>query len=944
MTFAPGVPSAIRSCSEVVRYEPIGKTLGAARVSPNLLDYDAARRAFSWDDERAALVNGPDGGLNIADACVDRHARGARRDHLAIRWLGRHGDVVDLSYAELSVRTSAFAEVLDELDVGRGGRVFVLLGRAVELYVAVIGTLKHGSVACTLFSAFGPEPIRQRMSIGDADVLVTTEALYRRKVAPIRDALPTLRHVLVTGADAEPPPGTIRLDELMAAKPGRRACAPTAAEDMALLHFTSGTTGTPKGAVHVHDAVVAHAVTGKLALDFHDTDVFWCTADPGWVTGTSYGIIAPLVNGITSIVDEGEFDAERWYGILQSQHVNVWYTAPTAVRMMMKAGAEAPRGYDLSALRFIASVGEPLNPEAVCWGERAFGLPIHDNWWQTETGGIMIANFAATEIRPGSMGRPLPGVEAAILRRDEHGEVVVHDDVAVVVDDALAEGELALRPGWPSMFRGYLHDDARYQECFVGGWYRSGDLAMRDADGYYWFVGRADDVIKSAGHLIGPFEVESALMEHPAVAEAAVIGAPDPIAGEIVKAFVVPRQDVDADEALRRELIGFGRSRLGAAVAPRDDRVRRRPAEDAERQDHAPHVARSRAWRRRRRHVDARSRRAVGGCGADGMSTRPSDTVHALDLYREMLRIRRFEERCVELYSASKIRGFLHLYVGEEAVAVGVMQALTTDDAVVATYREHGHALARGIPADVIMAEMFGKVEGCSRGRGGSMHLFDVGTRFFGGNAIVGGGLPVAVGLALADQMQGRPRVTACFFGEGAVAEGEFHESLNLAALWNLPVLFCCENNLYAMGTALTRSESETDLALKAASYEMPAWSVDGMDVLQVEASARRAADAVRGGGGPHFLEFRTYRFRAHSMYDPELYREKSEVEQWKTRDPLELLRNKLVELDAADDQWWETADAEVTAEIDEAVAFAERGTLEPIEDLTRFVYHEVGS
>jgi pyruvate dehydrogenase E1 component alpha subunit len=322
-------------------------------------------------------------------------------------------------------------------------------------------------------------------------------------------------------------------------------------------------------------------------------------------------------------------------------------------------------------------------------------------------------------------------------------------------------------------------------------------------------------------------------------------------------------------------------------------------------------------------------------------TTSLADPAHALDLYRDMLRIRRFEERCVELYSATKIRGFLHLYIGEEAVAVGVMQALAPDDAVVATYREHGHALARGVHADAIMAEMFGKVEGCSRGRGGSMHLFDVTTRFYGGNAIVGGGLPIAVGLALADRLLDRPRVTACFFGEGAVAEGEFHESLNLAALWNLPVLFCCENNLYAMGTALERSESETDLALKAASYEMPAWSVDGMDVLAVEAAARRAADAVRGGGGPHFLEFRTYRFRAHSMYDPELYRDKSEVEAWKSRDPVELLRTRLEEAGALDDEASAQLEARVEAEIDAAVAYADAGTLEPVEELTRFVYHE---
>jgi pyruvate dehydrogenase E1 component alpha subunit len=316
---------------------------------------------------------------------------------------------------------------------------------------------------------------------------------------------------------------------------------------------------------------------------------------------------------------------------------------------------------------------------------------------------------------------------------------------------------------------------------------------------------------------------------------------------------------------------------------------------------------------------------------------------HGLHLLREMLRIRRFEERCVELYSATKIRGFLHLYIGEEAVAVGAMQALAPDDAVVATYREHGHALARGMPAAAIMAEMYGKVEGCSRGHGGSMHLFDQATRFYGGNAIVGGGLPVAVGLALADKLQGRQRVTACFFGEGAVAEGEFHESMNLAALWRLPVLFLCENNLYAMGTALARSESETDLTLKATSYEMPAWPVDGMDVVAVEAAARRAATLVRGGGGPCFVELRTYRFRAHSMYDPELYRARDEVGVWKQRDPIETLCHSLRQQGVLDDAALVRIEADIAAEIDQAVAFAEAGTLEPTEALTRMVYREGG-
>jgi pyruvate dehydrogenase E1 component alpha subunit len=311
------------------------------------------------------------------------------------------------------------------------------------------------------------------------------------------------------------------------------------------------------------------------------------------------------------------------------------------------------------------------------------------------------------------------------------------------------------------------------------------------------------------------------------------------------------------------------------------------------------------------------------------------------DLLRQMLRIRRLEETCVELYSASKIRGFLHVQIGEEAVAAGVMSALAPQDAVVATYREHGHALLRGVTAESILAEMYGRQEGCCRGRGGSMHLFDAATRFYGGNAIVAGGLPLAIGLALADKMQGRDRVTACFFGDGAVAEGEFHESLNLAALWQLPVLFVCENNLYAMGTALRYTESQTDVALKAAGYEIPAWPADGMDVLAVAEAARRAVDAVRSGGGPHFLELRTYRFRAHSMFDPERYRDKAEVATWVERDPIPALRGRLQADGGLSDEDWAAMQQEVDAEMEKAVAYAEAGTPEPVEELTRFVYSE---
>ena len=340
----------------------------------------------------------------------------------------------------------------------------------------------------------------------------------------------------------------------------------------------------------------------------------------------------------------------------------------------------------------------------------------------------------------------------------------------------------------------------------------------------------------------------------------------------------------------------------------------------------------------------ARSRSAAADAPvkADAATGLEVHREHGLQLLREMLRIRRFEEKCAELYSVGTIRGFLHLYIGEEAVAVGAMQALGGDDAVVATYREHGHALARGIPADRLMAEMYGKQEGCSHGRGRSMHVFDARTRFYGGNAIVGGGLPIAVGLALADKMQHRSRVTACFFGDGAVAEGEFHESLNLAALWKLPVLFLCENNLYAMGTRIERAQSQTDLAAKARSYLMPAEPVDGMDVVAVEAATRRAVEAIRRGEGPSFLEFRTYRFRAHSMFDAELYRDKSEVEAWKPRDPITTFTARLKEQGHATETVLSALSASVSDEIDIAVRFAEAGTWEPVDDLLKDVYTPV--
>jgi len=532
-------------------------------VGANLLDYAECARTFSWSQARALLDGLPGGGLNIAHEAIDRHVLAGRGTKLALRWIGRDDQVRDYSYSALGAAANRFANVLMQRGVAKGDRVFSLLGRVPELYIAALGTLKNGSVFSPLFSAFGPEPIKARMTIGGAKALITSEAFYRRKIEPWRKELASLEHIFLIDCSGTPPPGTIDLAAALAQASDSFETVWTGPEDTALLHFTSGTTGRPKGAMHVHEAVVAHHVTGQFALDLHPDDVFWCTADPGWVTGTSYGIISPLTNGATLIVDQAEFDVERWYRILQEQKVTVWYTAPTAIRMLMKVGAEIAKRYDLSKLRLMASVGEPLNPEAVVWGVEAFGKPFHDNWWQTETGGIMISNYPSMDVKPGSMGRALPGVTAGVVERIEGGTVRE-------ITKPMAMGELALRPGWPSMMRAYLNEEERYRKCFVGGWYLTGDLAMRDDEGYYWFVGRADDVIKSAGHLIGPFEVESALMEHPAVAEAGVIGIPEPIVGEVVKAYVALKDGFGPSEALRKELLGHARQRLGPAVAPKD--------------------------------------------------------------------------------------------------------------------------------------------------------------------------------------------------------------------------------------------------------------------------------------------------------------------------------------------------------------------------------------
>ena len=577
--------------------------------------------------------------------------------------------------------------------------------------------------------------------------------------------------------------------------------------------------------------------------------------------------------------------------------------------MLMRSRRRAARRYDLSALRHVVSVGEPLNAEAVRWGERALGLPIHDTWWQTETGAIMIANFpgiahpARLDGTPDARRGGGPSWPARDGRRAEAASTGARAGAATT--RTRSASWRCARAGRRCSASYLRRRRERYRACFADGWYLSGDLARRDADGYFWFVGRGDDVIKSAGHLVGPFEVESVLMEHPAVVEAGVIGKPDPMAGEVVKAFVTLRDGVRAGRgaAPRADRLRPAAARRAGAAA---DRLRPAPAAHPQRQGHAPAAQGARAGLpegdmstveggamtatpsgRGPRRAKLRVAPPVAPGEADGQAGL---------LYRQMLRIRRFEEKCVELYSAEKIRGFMHLCIGEEAVAVGVMQALAADDAVVATYREHGHALARGMRMAVLSSPRCSAGStGCSRGRGGSMHLFDASLRFYGGNAIVGGGLPLAVGLALAEQMRGTDRVTACVFGDGAFAEGEFHESANLAALWQLA------------GRLLLREQPIRDgYRAGPRARRRPTWRCGPPPTAWWRGrwtawtcwrcATRRAgrSSLVRDGGGPCFVELHTYRFRAHSMYDPDRYRDKAEIAQWRERDPLPALADRL--------------------------------------------------
>lgn len=556
----------------------IRKTAQDLRMPPHLADYARERAAFSWAGAAHALHGLPAGGLNLGYEAVDRHAQGSLATRAALRVV-QHGEPPgEIAWAELAGLSSRFAAALRQLGVGQGDRVFVLTGPSALFAIAVLGTLKAGAIAAPLSASFGPEPIATRINLAQGSVLVTTAALHERTVRAWRARMPSLRHVLLA------PEGTIDsgdgcanndqwgvrdLAALMADARDDGPVAATTLRDPALLHFTSGTTGAPKGALLSHATALGLHASARYALDLHDQDRLWCTADPGSATGTAYGLLAPLLHGITALIDRSAFGAARCYEVLESERISVLYTSPAALRVLMHAPAPADLRQRLATLRHVVSGGEPLSPGAAWWCAETLGVPAHDGWSQAETGAIMIANTPAFDIRPGSMGRPLPGVQAAVVERLPPAAGNGAPSVRVIETPG-EDGELALRAGWPSMFRGYLGDEARYRGCFADGWYLTGDLVRRDADDYYWFLGRRDDAIGAAGQRIGAFEIECSLMEHRAVAEAAAIGVPGAGGAIAVKAFVCLKPGLEADEALRVELLEHARRRLGASAAPHE--------------------------------------------------------------------------------------------------------------------------------------------------------------------------------------------------------------------------------------------------------------------------------------------------------------------------------------------------------------------------------------
>lgn len=525
----------------------IHKNISRLKIKPNLLDYEKAFHSFGWKEVEKEIHWFPGKKINAADIAIDQNALNFRKNKIALYWEGEKGEKKKYTFEEMAILSNQFANYLKGMGVEREDRVFFFLPRVPELYFGILGALKIGAIAGTLFSAFGPQALLDRLDNSDAKILVTNKKLKKR-VLKIRRQLKNLKEIIL-------------IEELSAKLPKfskRLKVLPMNSSDPAFMLYTSGTTGKPKGVVHAHQAILLQHLTAKWVLDLHEEDIYWCTADPGWVTGIAYEIFGNWSNGISTLVYEGRFDIEKWYQLIQDYRVTVWYTAPTAIRMLAAKDSKILKKYDLSSLRFLASVGEPLNPEAVWWGLKAFDLPFHDNWWQTETGGILIGNYACMDIKPGSMGKPIPGIKADIV--DDQGKVQPIKKI----------GNLAIEPPWPSMMIKIWRRPEKYKKYFNGGWYITGDLAYKDKDGYFWFVGRADDVIKTAGERVGPFEVESALISHRAVAEAGVIGKPDPLRGEIIKAFVVLKSSWRPSEVLKEKLQRHVKIQLAGHAYPRE--------------------------------------------------------------------------------------------------------------------------------------------------------------------------------------------------------------------------------------------------------------------------------------------------------------------------------------------------------------------------------------
>jgi acetyl-CoA synthetase len=522
--------------------------------NPNLKSYDAARANFDWADVERNFSWHKTGKINLAYEAIDRHAE-SNPNKIALYYSDSQRDEA-VSFAQMKTKSNQFGNVLRKLGIGKGERVFIFMPRTPELYYSLLGIIKVGAVVGPLFEAFMETAVRDRLEDSAAVAIITTPSQLSR--VPVSE-LPLLKHVILVGEDIELSEGQVDFHKEMASASSDLEIEWVDREDGLIIHYTSGSTGKPKGVFHVHNAMLQHYYTGKVVLDLQENDVYWCTADPGWVTGTSYGIFAPWLNGATNVIRGGRFSPQDWYGTIDKYKVTVWYSAPTAFRMLMGAGDETVNEFKLSSLRHVLSVGEPLNPEVVRWGLKVYGQRIHDTWWMTETGGQLICNYPSMAIKPGSMGRPLPGVEAAIL--DDAGNEL----------PPLRMGNLAIKTPWPSMMRKIWNNPAKFEEYFrIPGWYVSGDSAYRDEEGYFWFQGRVDDVINTAGERVGPFEVESKLVEHPAVAEAGVIGKPDPIRGEIIKAFISLREGYSPSDELKADISKFVKEGLSAHAAPRE--------------------------------------------------------------------------------------------------------------------------------------------------------------------------------------------------------------------------------------------------------------------------------------------------------------------------------------------------------------------------------------